>query len=352
MNLLDWFRGKAVTIPPLDGALKPNTRLEEASIVAELPSPDAVATDGTALYVSSGNAVLKLDGKGKATPVAEFIAPVTAFAVLPDGAVVVGLDDNRILLKPAKGGETLLTDIPAPTAFAVEDSVLYVASGSSEHKASEWARDLMAKGSTGSVWRVPLSGGKPAKLAGNLAFANGIAIDATHGRLVVSEAWKHRLVALSKEGGAPTPVLSNLPGYPSRIAKRPGAGYLLTLFAPRNRLIEFVLLEDQYRADMLRDVPPEFWIAPALASNRSFLEPLQCGGVRTMGIHKPWSPSRSYGLVVELDEALQPLRSHHSRADGRRHGITSAIDFGGGIAAASKGGDVVVSIDTGKGARA
>jgi hypothetical protein len=118
----------------------------------------------------------------------------------------------------------------------------------------------------------------------------------------------------------------------------------LALFAPRNRLIEFTLGEDTYREEMMRDVPREYWIAPALASGTSFLEPLQCGGVKTMGIHKPWSPSRSYGLVVKLDQTLRPVASFHSRANGNRHGVTSVAEAGGRIFAASKGGNMILEL--------
>jgi hypothetical protein len=119
--------------------------------------------------------------------------------------------------------------------------------------------------------------------------------------VLVSESWHHQLVRFDGATGNRSTVLTHLHGYPSRLSPAADDGAWLTLFAPRNRLIEFVLQETHYRQDMIAQVPPAYWIAPALASNRSFLEPLQCGGIRTMGIHKPWSPSRSYGLVVRLD---------------------------------------------------
>ncbi len=95
---------------------------------------------------------------------------------------------------------------------------------------------------------------------------------------------------------------------------------------------------------MMRETPRAFWIAPALASGRSFLEPLQCGGIRTMGIHKAWSPSRSYGLVVRLDARLTPVASLHSRANGTRHGVTSVLEHQGRLLVASKGGDAVLAV--------
>ncbi len=174
-------------------------------------------------------------------------------------------------------------------------------------------------------------------------------MDAGEGRLIVAESWRHRLIGIPAGGGEPVPLLTQLPGYPARLAPRQD-GYLLSLFAPRNRLIEFVLMEDDYRADMMREIDPPYWIAPSLSASRSFLEPLQCGGVRTMGIHKPWSPSRSCGLVVELDSDLQPVASYHSRANGTRHGVTSAIMRGGTILAASRGGDAILAVEAASGA--
>ena len=143
----------------------------------------------------------------------------------------------------------------------------------------------------------------------------------------------------------PRTVLGNLPGYPSRLSPAGDGGAWLCLFAPRNRLIEFILQEDSYRSAMLTEVEPKFWIAPALSAHQSFLEPLQCGGVTTMGINKAWAPTRSYGLLVRLDRDMQPVTSYHSRANGRRHGITSALEAGGRVIAASRGGNAILALD-------
>ena len=111
-----------------------------------------------------------------------------------------------------------------------------------------------------------------------------------------------------------------------------------------NRLVEFVLQEPAYRADMMRETESRFWIAPTLAPASSFLEPLQNGGVRSMGVHKPWSPTRSYGLIARLDSDFQPVASYHSRANGRFHGITSAVEHDGAVVATSKGGNHIIRV--------
>jgi sugar lactone lactonase YvrE len=344
--ILDLFRGKAITIPPMDGALKPNTALDDAPAALEVDAPDNLCTDGDRLLFSTGDRVLALGPvSGVAQEVDRFDAPVTALAVSAAGDLAIGLDNGELGLMPRGGAPRELpatANLACPTALAFDSSgALYVAQGSARHRASDWAVDLMSKNRFGSVWRIDLAGKGAALVVQGLAFPNGLL--AREGDVVVAESWQHRLVALARSG-ASTPILEKLPGYPARLSPASDGGAWLALFAPRNRLIEFTLLEDTYRAQMMRECPREYWIAPALASGTSFLEPLQCGGVRTMGIHKPWSPSRSYGLVVKLDASLRPTASFHSRANGRRHGVTSVAELGGRVYAASKGGHAILDL--------
>ena len=88
------------------------------------------------------------------------------------------------------------------------------------------------------------------------------------------------------------------------------------MFAPRSQLVEFVLREPAYRRRMMAEVPRPFWMAPKLRSGRSFYEPLQGGGVKHLGILKPWAPTLSCGLCVRLDRNCSSRASLHSRADG------------------------------------
>ncbi|SDA88666.1 hypothetical protein [Mesorhizobium qingshengii] len=344
--ILDIFRGRAVTIPPLDGAFRPNTRLDDAPAFAELSEPDNLLVSGDRLIASSGNAIYSI-GVGAAPVVVEtFPSPVRALALSPSGELTVGLESGKLLIA---GKEVALSaDVRCITALAyANDGTLWLANGSAEHAPSQWAADLMKKGASGSLWRRDAASGAFRKVAGDIAFPYGL--HPIGKDVLVSESWRHQLVRFDGETGNRSRVLAHLPGYPARLSPSPDGGAWLTLFAPRNRLIEFVLQETHYRQDMLEQVPPAYWIAPALASSRSFLEPLQCGGIRTMGIHKPWSPSRSYGLVVRLDREMQPQFSLHSRANGTRHGICSVAEKDGRLFIASRGGDCVLAIDLASG---
>ncbi|HVJ43349.1 MAG TPA: hypothetical protein VM639_17745 [Dongiaceae bacterium] len=354
--ILDFFRGKAVTIPPMDGALKPNVALEEANLVSEVPMPDNLIVDEEAMLFSSGKRLFSVPAESevRASELARFETPITALAVSPGGHMAIGLDDGQVLVWDGLGEKRLVklpSQFSCPTAISFADeNTLVIAQGSSRNKPSDWALDLMQKNASGAVWRVTLddAGGNDtaACLASGLAFPYGLLLR-EGGEIIVSESWRHRLLRLGGAetgNGAAQPILSKLPGYPARLTPAGDGGAWLTLFAPRNRLIEFVLQEDAYRRDMLAEVPRDFWIAPALSSGTSFLEPLQCGGVKTMGVHKPWSPSRSYGLVVRLDGNLQPIASFHSRSNGRRHGVTSVVEFAGVLVVAAKGGNALLAL--------
>jgi Strictosidine synthase len=336
-RLFDRIRGKAVTIPPLDGAFRPNSALEACDVVAAAIAPDNLCCIGNRVLYTSENELRRLED---GAVVSHHDAPVAAIAASPAGDLAVALDDGRILM----AGHPIVTPdgLRCPTALAFgPDGALFVAQGSSRHRPSDWVIDLLEKNADGSLWRIDPDTGGAVPVAQGLAFPGGLAFDGD--AVIASESWRHRLVRV-RPHRAPEPVLDLLPGYPGRLSPAADGGFWLALFAPRNRLIEFVLAEDSYRAAMMQEVPRAQWIAPALSSGASFLEPLQCGAVRTMGIHKPWSPTRSYGLVARLDSHLRPVASYHSRAGGRRHGITSVVQAGAGALVTAKGGNAILQI--------
>ena len=199
----------------------------------------------------------------------------------------------------------------------------------------------MQRNASGSVWRRSAGRYLRQKSRSGLEWPCGLLPQGDDA--IVAESWRHRLVRVG--AGGVRPVLEHLPGYPARLSPAQDGGAWLAIFAPRNRLIEFVLQEMHYRNDMMANVPRAFWIAPALSSGNSFLEPLQCGAIRSMGVHKAWSPSRSGGLVVKLDANLTPQSSMHSRANGHRHGTTCAIEDGGRLMVASKGGNCILAAE-------
>ena len=342
-----WFgRGEAsITIPPMDGAFRPNDLLDLAPPILEAPSPDCLAVTSRGMVVSSDRSLLRADKPGGAE-LASFEAPITALTGLPDGGVAVALADGGIaFVGGERGGATLAknAEVGCITALApASDGALLVANGSWTNGPAEWKRDLMEKNASGSVWRVDPQTHAFTRLAGNLAYPYGLIEDG--GSVVVSESWRSALIRIFPgASGRNEPALENLPAYPSRLTRADDRSIWLALFAPRSQLVEFVLREDRYRRRMIREIDPDEWVAPCLRSGATPLEPVQQGGVRQLGVLKPWSPSRSYGLVARLDPAFRPTISLHSRAQGRRHGVTSCLVAGDRLFFAAKGDGIVAS---------
>ncbi len=353
-RLLDRWRGSgrhAATVPPMDGILAPNQVIEEARLVLDIEEPDNLVSAGGYVLYSTRADVMRLPARTEnlnPMRVAGFDSDVSALAA-KDGVIAVGLETGGVRIVGGNRDGTVIRQVGerpvlCPTALLVSDNdSLIVALGSQHNPPSLWRHDLMQKNASGSVWRIDLGSGEARCLADRLAWPCGI-LKRQDGSLVVSESWRSRILELKPDGGTAA-VLSDIAGYPGRLADAPDGGAWLSVFAPRSQLVEFVLREDDYRLSMMAEVDPQFWIAPLLSANRSFLEPMQLGGLKQLGMIKPWSPTRSYGLVIGLDEAMRPRESFHSRADGRRHGITSALEIDGALLATSKGGGSIVSID-------
>jgi hypothetical protein len=353
------FRGfddETGSAPMMDGPLRPNARLDAAPVALSLADVDNLTQHSGALLCSSGSQVLRLtphEGSLTASDTRGFEHPVTFVAAGPSDSLAIGLDGRGVLILEGPHAGKAIAEVSgqplrSPTAsLFIDADRLVVANGAEGRPAADWKRDLMERGATGSLWLIDLSTPEATgtQIGKNLAFPTGLA-HAADGRLHVSEAWRHRILAFEKEAmSAPQPVLSDLPAYPGRIAPARGGGFWLALFAPRNQLVEFVLREDDYRRRMIDTVDPNFWIAPALSSGVSFLEPIQGGARKKLNMLKPWSPSWSYGLVARCSPTMQPLRSFHSRADGAVHGVTSCCEFNDTLYVAAKGAGRIVAVD-------
>jgi hypothetical protein len=326
----------AITVPPFDGALKPNQALENAELVAELPNAEDLATDGMALYVADGGSVLRLEGASFAA-LRRFERPVTALCALPGGRIAVALDGREVrVFHPTKAeAETVIADVgTAVNALAPgAGGTLLATDGSESLPYGEWGRDLLSRGHSGRLLSIDLSVRQATVLASGLRYAFGAAAGET---ILVSESWRHRLISIGA-GGQIKPVFDHLPVYPSRLSPAAGGGYWLTAFAARTQLVEFVLREPTYRRRMMAEIEPEFWVVPRLRSGRSFREPMQGAHLKAMGIVKPWAPPRSYGLVIRLGADCTPQYSLHSRVDGSNHGVVAAVELGGDLYVLAKG---------------
>jgi len=331
----------AISVPVLDGALKSNRLIEDAEVVAELDAPEDLASDGTSLFVADGARVLRVDASGAPAVAHTFERTVSALACLPGGGIAVALGGSEVrVLGGAHDGRRFDSvgsqRLNAVNALAgTAGGRLLATDGSQTNPPERWKHDVMELGRSGRLLEFNLADGSARERAAGLAYAFGVGAlgdDAAW----VCESWRHRVVQV---GGASSgrAVVDGLPGYPSRMAPAAGGGWWLTCFTLRTQLVEFVLREPAFRKRMLKEIDPRYWIAPALTSGNTFLEPMQGAHLKMMGVVKPWAPPRSYGLVIRLDDQGLIRYSLHSRFDGKHHGIVAAVERDGWLYMLCKG---------------
>ncbi|RBP18196.1 hypothetical protein DFR50_101140 [Roseiarcus fermentans] len=345
-------RDTFVSVPPMDGPFKPNALLEQAERLFILPDVDSVVTAGGAAYCSAGRCLHRIEHRGGAFVAVEarrFGSRVAFLAGAPNGRLIVGVESEGLHVRTA---DSAWSFVPVPTPLsscmtagaALDDERVLVCVGSTRNRAVDWKRDLMENGASGAVVVVELGKGAVRTIAADLAFPYGALVQ-RNGTVLVSESWRHRILRLRiSTDRAPETLLDDLPAYPARMAAASDGGFWLALFAPRRQLFEFLLVEHDFRRDMIATIDEDDWIGPDYRSSDAPDQPLQQGSVRQMGIVKPWAPSRSYGLVARCDADGAPIGSLHSRADGSLHGVASIAEWNQDLLIASRGAGVVARV--------
>ena len=221
---VDNFLGRgeaAVTVPVMDGPLKPNQLLESASRVLTAPELDNLAATPDGIVFTSGNTLNNIPGG----EIARFPSVVSCLAADAGGALAIGFDDGGVVIRggahDGRRFDQLNFDqfngnaLNCPTAAVFLDAdTLIVTNGSSKHRPSQWRRDLMTLGKSGAVWRLDLAHGTAQKLASGLAWPCGIAA-APDGRLFVSESWRHQVLLIdAAKASRPELALTDPPAYP------------------------------------------------------------------------------------------------------------------------------------------
>ena len=318
---------------PLEGALGPNGRLDDADAIA-VAKPQAVCVnrDGH-LLVSSGASVLRIPQWGKEPEIwGRFDAPVTALAASEGGRIAVGLSGGAIAVR-GEAGEPLAGWTPASGPRAVADclflsedelAVVDHGYGPGEPLLSLAPWDEVARGQVTGINRT----GATRVIAAGLHCPMGIA-RGPGDTLVLTELERARVVDTTGKV-----LQSGYPAYLGRIC-RIGNGYAIACLSRRDPLIEFLKTEQDFVAQMKAKIDPRHWISPRVSPEFSHDFPIELGATRLFGEIKPWAPSFSYGLVIETDSTATPVGSAHSRANGVRHAISDVTGWNGSLIAVS-----------------
>ena len=172
-----------------------------------------------------------------------------------------------------------------------------------------------------STWKAATS----SRLADGLAWPAGLAVDARGTGLLrglEASARQDRSRPAREGRRCSTPTCRPIPAGSRR--PRTDTGWRCSRRAASSS--SSCCASPAYRKRMMAEVPQPFWVAPKLRSGRSFYESLQGGGVKHLGLLKPWAPTMSAGLLREarpgVPAALQPAepcrRPHPWRDRGGR----------------------------------
>jgi sugar lactone lactonase YvrE len=334
-------------IPVMDGNLSPNDVLDQCQVLRSFDAmPDDVVIDNNGdLFVSAGHDILKYSPHqgGEWETIATLPNDATGLDMHPDGRLLVCISGEGLAAISTNGEiEWLRTSegvaLLCPMAVtAASDGTIYVAEGSATNVPNHWVQDLMQGNASGRLVRCEPDLTNAITIRSNLAYPHGLTMTDDEQSLIFSESWAHTISRCDRDGGHVEKLVRNLPGYPAQLASDGAGGYWLSLFAVRTHLVELVLSDRNFKSQMMAEIEPKFWISPSLRATGNYMEPLQGGGIKKLGIIKPWAPPRSYGLVVHVDKNGEIIEGLHSRVGGGCHGVTSARPYGDDVFIVSKG---------------
>jgi hypothetical protein len=266
--------------------------LDTAIVLAECPAPDNLLWQDDHLLLTSGRRVLLLDNLQEGAELEEilhFDSEITALAAAEDGSLAVALGSAGIVVVGgAHDGKVISSlagralTVPTALGYAGADT-LFVCLGAELDRGDGW------QSTSGSVWRVSLSGGAAVCLASDLAYPSGLLLH--DGRIAISESGRRRLLDFSTlDRETPRILLEDIPGHPGRLSAAPSGRAWLSVFAAPVR-------------------------------------------------------RRPFGLVLGLDRSFAPWRALHSRTNANRDGVASCLEVRGELIMACKGGNVVIAAD-------
>ncbi len=343
--MMPFFRSRRQQPPTmtLEGMLGPNGRLDDAAGM-KIAAPDAlcVAADGK-LLVSSGARVLALGAwDGAPETFATFDAPVTALCQGAGGLVAIGLAGGRLAVRDGSGRPVAGWTLPegrvasvVDCAFTSGDELVLVdcGYGHGDNLLAQAAWDDQPRGQLVSLHR----SGETRAIASGLHCPMGVCLDAADGLLVSLLEWASIVDGTGKVRQA------GYPGYLGRL-RRTSGGFALACLSRRDPLIEFLKTERAFVAAMKAKIEPRHWIAPRANPEFSHDFPIELGATRLYGEVKPWAPSFSYGLLIEMDAGLMPVGSAQSRANGQRHAICDVAVWKGDLIAVSRASGEILNL--------
>ena len=341
-ELISPSRVRHQSVPPLEAGLRPNSKLDDATILREELEVDDLALLGNGdVMMSHGTSLSRLDDPSSHF---ELGGQVSALVTGSDGDVVAAVEGRGLVRVTSDGTVSDLCIDSAVdgcvTAMALaDDGSILATRGSASRSSDDWSGALVHREATGSL--VVVDGATARVVADGLLWPSGVA-DAGDGEAIVSLSHEPTLVRIRVADGRRTTFFANLPAHPGRLTPH-GDGWLVAFPYLRNRLSELLLEERDFVSEMVSTIDQDEWMVPQLRNDNPYTSALQLGQLRVLGVLKPWAPARSYGLLAAVDRDGRFAASLHSMVDGAQHGVTRVISRNDNLIIAVRGSRTVIT---------
>lgn len=234
------------------------------------PEDVLVAPDGAVLTGVADGRVLRLRPDGRVVEVvADTGGRPLGLEWLPGGDVLV-CDALRGLLRvsPSGGVEVLVSEVDgAPVRFCnnaavAPDGTVYFTDSSRRFGIEHWKADLLEHSATGRLLRRGL-GAEVTVLLDGLAFANGVALSPDGSSVVVAESGAYRLTRLDVATGSAEALVDNLPGFPDNVSTGSDGLLWVAMGSPRDPMLDRLLPRRPVLRKAVWALPDRFQPEPA-----------------------------------------------------------------------------------------
>ena len=307
---LAWTPPKA---PAMTGVMEPNDTLMKAELLAQGqivgPEDTAVDSQGRVFAGLDDGRIVRIGADGKAETFVETGGRPLGLAFDKSGNLIVADAWKGLLQVDPQGKVRVLTDSADGVPFAFTDDLdiasdgrIYFSDASSRFHQPDYILDLLEARPHGRLLRYDPATGKTETLLKDLYFANGVALSQNEDFVLVNETYRYRITRYWLKGdkaGQHEVFIDNLPGLPDNLASDRSGSFWVALPSPRKA-----------DADMIQQMP---WLKRQLTKLPRAVLP------------KPVA----YGLVIQVNEKGEIVRSLHDTSGQHLRMVTSAKPVNG-----------------------
>ncbi|MFS2126791.1 SMP-30/gluconolactonase/LRE family protein [Pseudomonas sp. Pseusp97] len=307
---LAWSPPKA---PAMTGVMEPNDTLMKAELLAQGqivgPEDTAVDSQGRVFAGLDDGRIVRIGADGKAETFVETGGRPLGLAFDKSGNLIVADAWKGLLQVDPQGKVRVLTDSADGVPFAFTDDLdiasdgrIYFSDASSRFHQPDYILDLLEARPHGRLLRYDPATGKTETLLKDLYFANGVALSQNEDFVLVNETYRYRITRYWLKGdkaGQHEVFIDNLPGLPDNLASDRSGTFWVALPSPRKA-----------DADMIQQMP---WLKRQLTKLPRAVLP------------KPVA----YGLVIQVNEKGEIVRSLHDTSGQHLRMVTSAKPVNG-----------------------